>query len=88
MLIWPAQVQRGFWVKQLESLYGETIAQNLISIAKMAAVVFQPYDWLRPKNRPGDVTSDKISVLYGRGKPKMATVLFEPYDWTMAALSK
>ena len=36
-------------------------AQNLICIATMAAVSFEPYDWLRQKqNRLDDATSDKI----------------------------
>ena len=78
----------GFWVKKLESLYGENNVQNPICIAKMTAVVFEHYDWLHPKNKVGDVTSDKIRVLYGRRKTKMAAVLSEPYDWMMVALSK
>ena len=45
----PHMRRRGFWVKKLEILYGENNAQNLICIAMMAAVVFEPYDWLRPK---------------------------------------
>ena len=77
----PHMRRRGFWIKKLESLYGASNAQNLICIAKMAAMVFKPTDWLHPKNRLDDITSNKIRVLYGRRK-------IESYDWTMAALSK
>ena len=80
--------RRGFWVKNLENLYGENNTQTLICIAKTAAIGFEPYDWLRPKNRLDGVTSDKIRVLSGRRKNKMVAVLFEPYDWMIAALSK
>ena len=66
----------------------ENNAQNLICIGKIAACVFEPYDWLCPKNRLDDVTSDKIRVLYERRITKMATVLFQPYDRTIDALSK
>ena len=40
-------------------------AQNLICIAKMAAVSFEPYDWLRQKQkRLDDATSVKIREFY------------------------
>ena len=39
-------------------------------------MVFEPHDWLRPKNKLDDVTSDKITVLYGSRKTKMVVVLF------------
>ena len=67
--------------QKISEFVWENNAQNLICIAKMAAVGSEPYDWLRPKNRLDDVTSDKIREFCiggGGGKPRWRLCILSP----------